>query len=101
MKKIFYVFLVSCIGFTIFISCSRDSGDDLKDTTTTEDISFDPSSVPDNATTVAFGQTYQYLVTTDSTYSGTVTFTLSNEPDGMTISSSSPQTSPPLDELSV
>ena len=57
MKKIF--FLVSCIGFTIFISCSKDSGDDLKDTTTTEDISFDPSSVPDNATTVAFGQTYQ------------------------------------------
>ena len=62
MKKIFYFFLVSCIGFTIFISCSKDSGDDLKDTTTTEDISFDPSSVPDNATTVDFGQSYQYQV---------------------------------------
>ena len=71
MKKIFYVFLVSCIGFTIFISCSRDSGDDLKNTTTTEDISFDPSSVPDNATTVAFGQSYQYQVGTSGTYSGT------------------------------
>ena len=88
MKKIFYVFLVSCIGLTIFISCSKDSGDDLKNTTTTEDISFDPSSVPDNATTVAFGQTYQYQVGTSGTYSGTVTYSLSNEPDNMTISSS-------------
>jgi len=88
MKKIFYVFLVSCIGFTIFISCSKDSGDDLKDTTTTEDISFDPSSVPDNATTVAFGQSYQYQVGTSGTYSGTITYSLSNEPDNMTISSS-------------
>jgi len=90
MKKIFYVLLVSCIGFTIFISCSRDSGDDItENTTTTEDISFDPSSVPDNATTVAFGQSYQYQVTTDnSTYSGTLTYSLSNAPDGMTISSS-------------
>ena len=88
MKKIFYVLLVSCIGFTIFISCSRDSGDDItENTTTTEDISFDPSSVPDNATTVAFGQTYQYQVTT-SAYSGTVTYSLSNEPDNMTISPS-------------
>ena len=88
MKKIFYVLLVSCIGFTIFISCSKDSGDDLKDTTTTEDISFDPSSVPDNATTVAFGQSYQYQLTTSGTYSGTFTFSLSNQPDNMTISSS-------------
>jgi len=89
MKKIFYVLLVSCIGFTIFISCSKNSGDDItENTTTTEDISFDPSSVPDNATTVAFGQTYQYQLTTSGTYSGTVTYSLSNQPDGMTISSS-------------
>ena len=89
MKKIFYVLLVSCIGFTIFISCSKDSGDDLKEnTTTTEDISFDPSSVPDNATTVAFGQSYQYQLTTSGTYSGTFTYSLSNQPDNMTISSS-------------
>ena len=88
MKKIFYVLLVSCIGFTIFISCSKDSGDDLIDTTTTEDISFDPSSVPDSATTVAFGQSYQYQVGTSGTYSGTITYSLSNEPDNMTISSS-------------
>jgi len=88
MKKIFYVLLVSCIGFTIFISCSKNSGDDLKNTTTTEDITFDPSSVPDNATTVAFGQSYQYQVGTSGTYSGTFTFSLSNQPDNMTISSS-------------
>ena len=89
MKKIFYVLLVACIGFTIFISCSKNSGDDItENTTTTEDISFDPSSVPDNATTVAFGQTYQYQVGTSGTYSGTFTFSLSNEPDNMTISSS-------------
>ena len=89
MKKIFYALLVSCIGFTIFISCSKNSGDDItENTTTTEDISFDPSSVPDNATTVAFGQSYQYLVGTSGTYSGTFTFSLSNQPDNMTISSS-------------
>ena len=90
MKKIFYVFLVSCIGFTIFISCSRDSGDDItENTTTTEDISFDPSSVPDNATTVAFGQTYQYQAATSGTYSGTVTFSLSNGPKNAKLASGS------------
>ena len=52
-----------------------------------DDISFDPSSVPDNATTVAFGQSYQYQVGTSGTYSGTITYSLSNQPDGMTISS--------------
>jgi len=45
------------------------------------------SSASDNAT-VAFGQTYQYQVTTSGTYSGTITYSLSNQPDGMTISSS-------------
>ena len=62
-------------------------GEDSSDTAT-EDISFDPSSVPDNATTVAFGQSYQYQVGTSGTYSGTITYSLSNEPDNMTISSS-------------
>jgi len=95
MKKILYITLVSCIGLTIMISCSLLEEESSSSSSLTEDISFDPSSVPDNATSVAFGQTYQYLVGTSSTYSGTVTFSLSNEPDGMTISSSSPQTSPP------
>jgi len=87
MKKIFYVLLVSCIGLTVIISC-KNSDDITENTTTTEDISFDPSSVPDNATTVAFGQSYQYQLTTSGTYSGTITYSLSNEPDNMTISSS-------------
>ena len=100
MKKIFYVLLVSCIGLTIIISCKE--GDDINeeitkvtpavyeetDTEITEDISFNPSSVPDNATTVAFGQTYQYQLTTSGTYSGAVTYSLSKQPEGMTISSS-------------
>ena len=95
MKKILYITLISCIGLTIIISCSLLEEESSSSSSFTEDISFDPSSVPDNATTVAFGQTYQYQVVTKGTYSGTVTFSLSNEPDGMTISSSSPQTSPP------
>jgi hypothetical protein len=40
-------------------------------------------------TSVAFGQSYQYQLTTSGTYSGgTITYSLSNEPDNMTISSS-------------
>ena len=94
MKKIFYVLLVSCIGLTVIISCkiTDDITDDTTTTdnaTTTEDISFDPSSVPDNATTVAFGQTYQYQLNTGGTYSGSITYSLGNvKPDNMTISSS-------------
>ena len=87
MKKILYITLVSCIGLTIMISCSLLEEESSSSRSFTEDISFDPSSVPDNATTVAFGQTYQYQAVTSGTYSGTVTFSLSNEPDGMTISS--------------
>jgi hypothetical protein len=68
------------------ISCSEKE-ESSSSSSFTEDISFDPSSVPDNATTVAFGQTYQYQAVTSGTYSGTVTFSLSNEPDDMTISS--------------
>jgi len=44
------------------------------------------SSASDNAT-VGFGQTYQYQFVTTGTYSGAVTYSLSNEPDNMTISS--------------
>ena len=87
MKKILYITLISCIGLTIMISCSLLEEESSSSSSFTEDISFDPSSVPDNATTVAFGQTYQYQAVTSGTYSGTVTFSLSNEPDDMTISS--------------
>ena len=42
------------------------------------------SSVSDNAT-VAFGQSYQYQLNTSGTYPGTITYSLSNQPDNMTI----------------
>ena len=87
MKNILYITLVSCIGLTIMISCSLEEESSSSSFYITEDISFDPSSVPDNATSVAFGQTYQYQAVTSGTYSGTVTFSLSNGPDDMTISS--------------
>ena len=87
MKNILYIILISCIGLTIMISCSEKEESSSSSSSITEDISFDPSSVPDNATTVAFGQSYQYQVTTDNNYSGTITYSLSNQPDGMTISS--------------
>jgi len=53
---------------------------------TVNDFSFS-SSASDNAS-VAFGQTYQYQLNTGGTYSGTITYSLGNEPDNMTISSS-------------
>ena len=86
MQNILYITLVSCIGLTIMISCS-EKDESSSSSSITEDISFDPSSVPDNGTTVVFGQSYQYQVTTDNNYSGTITYSLSNQPDGMTISS--------------
>jgi len=87
MEKILYIILISCIGLTIMISCTVEEESSSSSIYITEDISFDPSSVPDNATAVAFGQSYQYQVTTDNNYSGTITYSLSNQPDGMTISS--------------
>ena len=89
MKKILYVLLISCFGFTFIISCGdKDEYESWEKygNKLSEDISIS-SSASDNAT-VAFGQSYQYQVTTSGTYSGTVTYSLSNQPDGMTISSS-------------
>ena len=89
MKKILYITLVSCIGLTFMISCSLLEEESSSSSSSAGCTFFDPCSVPDNATTVVFGQTYQYQVTTDnSTYSGTITYSLSNQPDNMTISSS-------------
>jgi len=88
MEKILYIILISCIGCTSMISCTVEEESSSSSIYITEDISFDQSSVPDNATTVVFGQSYQYQVGTSGTYSGTITYSLSNEPDNMTISSS-------------
>jgi len=96
MKTTIKLFLLIVILHIFFAGCSDTSEDELdtaiskKDSSSsssaTEDISIS-SSASDNAT-VAFGQSYQYQVTTSGTYSGTVTYSLSNQPDGMTISSS-------------
>ena len=113
MKKLKFLFFptILALAFGLMLSCSKSSEDNINEgvantnenltelgdvvtggggsgDTATEDISFDPSSVPDNATTVAFGQSYQYQVGTSGTYSGAITYSLSNEPDNMTISSS-------------
>ena len=84
MKNILYITLVSCICLTIMISCSEKE-ESSGSSSITEDIKF-LSSASDNAT-VVFGQTYQHQVTKDGSYSGTVTYSLDNEPDNMTISS--------------
>ena len=102
MKKIIYIFLIYFVSLTI-TSCgkkddsltisnsksdntSTSSSSDTDNTSTTEDISIS-SSASDNST-VTFGQTYQHQLTTSGTYSETITYSLSNHPDGMTISSS-------------
>ena len=87
MKKILYVLLISCFGFTFIISCGdKDEYEswEIKGYSPTEDISIS-SSASDNAT-VTFGQSYQYQVTTDNNYSGTIEYSLSKKPDNMTIS---------------
>ena len=96
MKIFLYIFLIYFVILTI-ISCGKKddsltfSSSDTDNTSsdsssTTEDISIS-SSASDNST-VAFGQTYQYQLTTTGTYPGTITYSLSNQPDNMTISSS-------------
>jgi hypothetical protein len=64
-----------------------NSSSNLPVSTFTVDNTTISSSASDNAT-VTFGQSYQYQLTTSSTYSGTITYSLSNEPDNMTISAS-------------
>ncbi|MDP7621846.1 MAG: hypothetical protein QGH27_07760, partial [SAR324 cluster bacterium] len=66
---------------------ASNSSSNLPVSTFTIDNTTISSSASDNSS-VAFGQTYQYQLTTSGTYSGTITYSLSNEPDNMTISSS-------------
>ena len=88
-KIIFFVFNF-CLCITI-ISCGESEEFESWEKqgyspTVIEDISI--SSSASDIATVTFGQTYQHQVTTTGTYSGTITYSLSNEPDNMTISSS-------------
>jgi len=106
VKKIIHISLIYFVCFTI-ISCGKNddsltfsssdtdntstsSSSDTDNTSTTEDISIS-SSASDNSS-VAFGQTYQYQLTTSGTYSGAVSYSLDNStgnlPEGMTISPS-------------
>ena len=99
MYKFVYIIIILIFSVTT-LSCSKKDSSDIDDSsptdnsstdnsssssTTTEDISI--SSSADNST-VVFGQTYQYDPSTSGSYSGTLTYSLSNAPDGMTISSS-------------
>ena len=95
MKTIIKLFLLIEILHIFFAGCSDTSEDEIdtaiakKDSSSsssaTEDISISSSA---SDASVAFGQSYQHQVTTSGTYSGTVTYSLSNQPDGMAISSS-------------
>ena len=81
------VFLVSCSAKT---DDNTGESSDNSSSSSSEDISISssPSGSSSNNTTVVLGQKFQYQVTTTGTYSGTLTFSLSNHPEGMTISSS-------------
>ena len=90
MKKIIF-FLFTFSLFLTIVSCSESDEFESWEKggyspSVIEDLSIS-SSASDSAT-VVFGQTYQHQVTTSGTYSGTITYTLSNQPDGMGISSS-------------
>ena len=73
----------------VSLDCVEDAVTDIADSSTSdsEDVAFS-NYATDNAT-VAFGQTYQHTVTWKGSYTGTVTFSLSNAPSGMTIDSTS------------
>jgi len=86
-KIIFFVFNFSL--FLTIVSCGESEefeSWEKKGYSPAEDISIS-SSASDSAT-VAFGQTYQHQVTTTGTYSGAITYSLSSQPDNMTISTS-------------
>ncbi len=90
MKKIIFLLFFFSLCVTIN-SCgeSEEFGNWEKggyNPSVIEDLSIS-SSASDDAT-VVFGQSYQHQVTTTGTYSGAITYSLSNQPDGMTISTS-------------
>ena len=90
MTKIIFFLFNFCLFLTV-VSCGESEEFESWEKegyspTVIEDISIS-SSASDNST-VTFGQSYQHQVTTSGTYSGTITYSLSNHPDGMTISTS-------------
>ena len=93
MRVLFTWFVLLFSIVLLLSSCSAKTDDNTSESTdnsSTEDISISSStsSSSTNNANVTFGQTFQYQVTTTGTYSGTITYSLSNHPEGMTISSS-------------
>jgi len=96
LRNKFTWFVLQVIIAVLLSSCSQKGDDNTSESTenssssSSEDISISstPSSSDSNNANVTFGQTFQLQVTTTGTYSGTITFSLSNHPEGMTISSS-------------
>jgi len=104
MKNFLSIIIIVIFSITT-ISCSKKEYLDIDESTTsdnsTSDNSTSDNSTSDNSTTenisisstadnetVVFGQTYQYEFTTSGdTSSDNLTYTLSNGPDNMTISS--------------
>ena len=83
MRVFFTCFFLLFSIAVLFSSCSPKSDDNTTENST-ENISI--SSSPSDNSTLAFGQTYLHQVTSTGTYSGVITYSLSNQPDGMTIS---------------
>lgn len=83
MRVLFTCFFLLFSIAVLFSSCSPKSDDNTNENST-EDISI--SSFPSDNASVTFGQTYQHQLTSTGTYLGAITFSLSNQPDGMTIS---------------
>jgi len=95
MRVLFTWFVLLFSIAVLLSSCSAKSDDNSSESTdnssssSSEDISITSSASgsSSNNTTIALGQKFEYQVTTTGTYSGTVTYSLSNHPEGMTISS--------------
>ena len=95
MRVFFSWYVLLIIISVLLLSCSAKTDDnssensDNSSSSSSEDISISssPSGTSSNNTTVALGQKFEYMVITTGTYSGTITYSLSNHPEGMTISS--------------
>jgi len=87
LKNILKILLISCFSLTIISCGEKDEYESWeKKGYTPSVLTYTTSDLTTN-TTYYWKMSYQYQVTTSGTYSGTITYSLSNQPDGMTISS--------------
>ena len=84
-----FTWFVLLISFALLLSSCSAKSDDNSSESSTEDIliSSSPLGSSSNNTVVSLGQKFEYQVTTTGAYSWTITYSLSNHPEGMTISS--------------